>query len=388
MKNKCPRCGNTNPEFFYKGSKGVYCRACIHFSRYLISEVHHEDWSEFPSDLNPDVHLEFELTPFQKEVSRQIIEKMKQNDVLVWAVTGAGKTELCMDFISQCLKQRKRIAVVIARRQVVLELKERFSRAFQCHVSAVCEGYTDDLSADLIVCTAHQCYRYFEKKFDHIIVDEPDAFPYYGNEVLQGIVRNSCKGTMLYLSATPDDNLLRHCQVIQLFQRPHGYDLPVPVILKTFPAFGFFLLRKWCLSHVKDSILFLVFVPTIKLAQHMTALLKLWVSVECCTSKTENKDQVIQALKERKIAGLICTTILERGVTFEGIDVCVYHADHPTFSSSSLIQIAGRVGRKVSRPTGECLFLTFSASKAVLKSKEMIEHANHNKMSSLFTKTA
>ncbi len=388
MKNRCPRCGNTNPELFYEGSKGVYCRACIHFSRYLISEVHHEDWTEFPLELNSDVHLDFELTPFQKQVSQKICEKMAVGDVLVWAVTGAGKTELCMDFISQCLSRRKRIAVVIARRQVVLELKERFSRAFHCHVTAVCEGYTDDLWGDLIVCTAHQCYRFFERKFDHIIVDEPDAFPYFGNEVLQGIVRNSCKGTMLFLSATPDQKLIQSCQVIQLFQRPHGHDLPVPKIQKTFSFLGFFLLRKWCIQRVEQKIPFLVFVPTIKIAQQLTTLMKLWVSVECCTSKTEKKDQVILALKEKRIAGLICTTILERGVTFEGIDVCVYHADHSTFSSASLIQIAGRVGRKASYPTGECLFLTFSQSQSVQKSREMIQYANQNKMSSLFTKTA
>lgn len=388
MKNRCPRCGNTDAELFYEGSKGVYCRACISFSRFLISKVSHEDWTEFPAELNSDVHLSFELTPFQKEVSYQICEKMKTGDVLVWAVTGAGKTELCMDFISQCLRRRKRIAVVIARRQVVLELAQRFSQAFDCHVSAVCEGHTDDLSGDLIVCTAHQCYRFFEKKFDHIIVDEPDAFPYFDNAVLQGIVKNSCTGTMLYLSATPDQQLIQDCQVIKLFQRPHGYDLPVPVIQRTFFFLGFWALRKWCLQKVSQKIPFLVFTPTIKMAQQLTMLLKLEIPVECCTSKTEKKDQVILALKDKKISGLICTTILERGVTFEGIDVCVYHAEHSTFSSASLVQIAGRVGRKASCPTGECLFLAFSPSKTIQKSREMIQYANQNKMSSLFKKTA
>ena len=169
MKKICPRCGNQDQTLFYQGSKGWYCRACIKFSRYLISEHHFEQWDDFPSDLKDDVHLPFQLTSLQKQISQQIIEKMETSDVLVWAVTGAGKTELCMDFISQCLKQRKRIAVVIARRQVVLELQERFSKAFNCRVIAICEGYTDNLEGDLIVCTAHQCYRFFEKKFDHVI---------------------------------------------------------------------------------------------------------------------------------------------------------------------------------------------------------------------------
>ncbi len=388
MENKCPRCGNTNQELFYSGSKGVYCRACIKFSRYLIFDVRHEEWIDYPDDLDDSYSLTFDLTAAQKQVSKEIVQQMKIQDVLVWAVTGAGKTELCMEFISQCLQEKKRVAVVIARRQVVLELKERFETAFHCHVAAVCEGYTDDLDADLYVMTAHQCYRFFDRKFDHIIVDEPDAFPYHGNEVLQGIVRNSCRKTMLYLSATPDQNLIQNCHVIQLFSRPHGRDLPVPVLLKKIPMFSFFVLLQWCSSRAGCGIPFLVFVPTIQMAQMLGAFLKLFLDVHCCTSKTKNKDEVIRLMKQKKTSGLICTTILERGVTFEGIDVCVYHADHPVFTAASLVQIAGRVGRKPSRPTGECLFLVFSKSASAEESIKMIRYANQNKMSFVQQETA
>ena len=38
--------------------------------------------------------------------------------------------------------------------------------------------------------------------------------------------------------------------------------------------------------------------------------------------------------------------ILERGVTFERISVIVLGADHPVFTKSSLVQIAGRADRK------------------------------------------
>ena len=383
MKKICPRCSNEDQNLFYEGSKGWYCRACIKFSRRLLSEIHYENWDDFPSDLSADVHLDFELTDLQKDISKRIPEKMETGDVLVWAVTGAGKTELCMDFISQCLKQRKRIAVVIARRQVVLELTERFKRSFHCNVTALCEGYTDDLSGDLIVCTAHQCYRFFDKKFDHIIVDEPDAFPYYGNAVLQGIVRNSCKGNMLYLTATSDSELLENCQVLRLFSRPHGYDLPVPVIKKTGKIAGVFYLLKWCMKRQKERIPFLVFVPEIEMANRISGLFKMMLNVECCTSKTEKKDEIIEKMKKKELSGLICTTVLERGITFEGVDVCVFHADHHVFTSASLIQIAGRVGRKPSRPTGDCLFLTFYQSDEVIESVRMIEYANQQKMSVL-----
>lgn len=43
---------------------------------------------------------------------------------------------------------------------------------------------------------------------------------------------------------------------------------------------------------------------------------------------------------------LLTTMILERGVTFERISVIVLGADHPVFTKSSLVQIAGRADRK------------------------------------------
>ena len=69
MKKICPRCSNEDQDLFYEGSKGWYCRACIKFSRRLLSEIHYENWDDFPSDLSVDVHLDFELTDLQKEIS-------------------------------------------------------------------------------------------------------------------------------------------------------------------------------------------------------------------------------------------------------------------------------------------------------------------------------
>ena len=83
MKKVCPRCNNEDPALFYQGSKGIYCRACIKFSRMLISDVHHENWDDFPSDLSDEFHLDFELTDHQKKISSLIPEKMKTGDVLV-----------------------------------------------------------------------------------------------------------------------------------------------------------------------------------------------------------------------------------------------------------------------------------------------------------------
>lgn len=61
------------------------------------------------------------------------------------------------------------------------------------------------------------------------------------------------------------------------------------------------------------------------------------------------------------------TTILERGVTFPCVDVFVLLANHKLYSKSALVQIAGRVGRSVERPTGELLFLHDGTTKAMQK---------------------
>lgn len=54
---------------------------------------------------------------------------------------------------------------------------------------------------------------------------------------------------------------------------------------------------------------------------------------------------------------LVTTTILERGVTFAGLNVLVLGADDELFNSASLVQIAGRVGRSTQCPDGDVVFL-------------------------------
>ena len=72
---------------------------------------------------------------------------------------------------------------------------------------------------------------------------------------------------------------------------------------------------------------------------------------------------------------------LERGITLEGLDVVVYNASHPIFTKSNLIQIAGRVGRKISDPFGNVTFIT---NKVDRKLKQVIrELDDKNKMSLL-----
>ena len=56
------------------------------------------------------------------------------------------------------------------------------------------------------------------------------------------------------------------------------------------------------------------------------------------------------------------------------VQVIVYESDHKLFDESSLIQIAGRVGRKMNAPSGKVFFLSTITSKEMnICIKEIIE---------------
>ena len=87
---KCLRCGNTDPSYFYKGSKGYYCRKCVRFSRVLLEE----ELSVFDYEIGKDVEeyrFSYQLTKEQETASRMCVEVLKEKDVLLHCVCGAAK---------------------------------------------------------------------------------------------------------------------------------------------------------------------------------------------------------------------------------------------------------------------------------------------------------
>lgn len=81
-------------------------------------------------------------------------------------------------------------------------------------------------------------------------------------------------------------------------------------------------------------------------------------------------------MRNEELDFLITTTILERGVTFPGIDVIVLKADDEIFSAAALVQIAGRVGRNSDRPTGRVLFYCQSKSGNIKSCDQQIKLMN------------
>lgn len=376
---KCPRCLNTDMSYFHNGSRGWYCRRCIPFGRVMLEE------EAEPVSLQPvregceEYLLKYPLTAAQEKITRQCAEMISDTDVLLHCVCGSGKTELVIPSIALMLKRGRKVCFAIPRRQVVLELSRRLAAYFpRAEVTAVCGGYTRKTDGDIIVCTTHQLYRYY-RAFDLLILDEPDAFPFRGNEVLHGIAETCRRGHMIALTATPDEELLKRTsegtmKQLVLKERPHGYPLPVPKI-RTVPAWMMFpVLYEWLIRHRGHPCM--VFVPSIRLAKRLSMILSLFFDCYLCTGRTENRDEVIESFRCRKSGVLVCTTVMERGTTISDVQVCVFRADSRIFDEAGLIQMAGRAGRVFEHPDGDVLFLCRKRSETAEKCVMTLQEAN------------
>ena len=93
-------------------------------------------------------------------------------------------------------------------------------------------------------------------------------------------------------------------------------------------------------------------------------------------SGKDDREKLIMAMRRGGLDWLLTTTILERGVTFSNIDVIVFEANHRTFTTASLVQIAGRVGRKNDFPTGNIYFFHTGKTKSINNSVAQIKEMN------------
>lgn len=376
---KCPRCLNTDKEYFYKGSKGWYCRRCISFGRAMLEEESEPVSLSSVTEGSEEYTLQYPLTESQERIAGQCAELIDTTDVLLYCVCGAGKTELVVPSIAKMLRKGKKVCFAIARRQVVLELGERLKTYFpKAKVTAVCGGHTKETDGEIIVSTTHQLYRYYQA-FDLLILDEPDAFPYRGSDVLHGIAKTACRGRTVYLTATPDEELSRRLQdksiaCLRLNRRPHGRPLPVPRIV-TGPVFYLAVeLVKWLKKHEMHPRM--VFVPKIQTAEILGKILGIFTPCYVCTSASADRDEVIRRFRKKKHGIMVCTTVLERGVTIPGADICVMFADSEIFDEAALIQMAGRAGRSFDHPEGDVLFLCSEKSSLTEVCVKKLQEAN------------
>ena len=373
----CERCGNDNLKYVGYLNGKPYCRKCISFKGKEVSY-------NKPIPKEAPLNLHYSLSQEQAKLSEEIVMNYKNGiDTLVYAVCGAGKTEISYALISYAIYNGLTVGFALPRRDVVIELFWRLKESFPKNkVVAVYGQHTNNLEGDIIILTTHQLYRY-KNYFDLLIMDEIDAFPFQGNEVLVSMYKKSVRGHVLLMSATPSKSVLEEFKkdghaTLELRTRFHKKEIPVPVnkIIPKFLSF-FFVLHK-LKKYKKENKPVFIFTPSIELCESLYFKLSKFVKGgECVHSKKENRGEIIGNFKNNKYSYLVTTSVLERGVTFKNLQVIVTDADEETiYNSSTLIQIAGRVGRKMDATGGDVIFISEVETASIRRAINEIRFCN------------
>ncbi|WP_258168785.1 helicase-related protein [Paenibacillus sp. AR247] len=312
---------------------------------------------------------------------------------LLWAVTGAGKTEMIFPLLDSVLAVGGRVLVATPRRDVVLELAPRLAKAFSgVRIVTLYGGSAERWeSGALTLATTHQLMRFYHA-FDLVVIDELDAFPYHNDPMLAYAAQHACKtdGKFVYLSATPPRPLQRevtrgtlpHAKVPV---RYHGHPLPVPkrIAMRSVetclrqPKLLGPLAAELRRSIDRGAQIFL-FVSRIRHIGPLVEILRRRfkdTAVEGTSSEDSGRGEKVMAFRKKDIRLLVTTTILERGVTVPRSDVYILDADSSLFDEASLVQMAGRAGRSSEDPAGRVIFAssqwTLSQKLAVNQIKAM-----------------
>ena len=389
----CIRCGNTNQNLFYsyknEDVKIVYCMRCLEFGRV-------DNFAPMFKINIPVINKKniikpsTKLSDLQSEASKQLVINTRNNkNTLVWAVCGAGKTEIVYELIYDSVMSNKRICMAIPRKDVVKELYTRFSKDFRGLDINVLHGDEKSfVDSNFYITTTHQLIKYYGY-FDIVIIDEVDAFPYSGDECLEEGALSSLveEGVLVFLSATPSKKIKSYVDdIIKIPIRYHGYLLPVPRIRKVNKKLLIFeekseIMNKYISEILNKKRRLLVFVPVIAMCQSLKNYLEKYISesikIDYVYSEDKDRSEKIQRFYNFKIDILITTTILERGVTFDYLDVIVFDAGHKNFTKESLIQIAGRVGRKEYDNMGEIIYFSDEITKNIKHAIKEIEYMNN-----------
>ncbi|WP_040204207.1 DEAD/DEAH box helicase [Neobacillus jeddahensis] len=398
---QCIRCGNKDPQWF-AAFPCARCREICHYCRHCLMMGRISACTPLLgwSGPVPDTSLPAKIRAWQGTLSQgqmvasdHVVEAIQQNrEHLVWAVCGAGKTEVLFSGIEAALATKKRICIATPRTDVVLELTPRLISAFPDIPIASLYGGSEDRHhyAPLTIATTHQLLRFYHA-FDAIILDEVDAFPYTVEESLQHAAIQARKpiSAMIYLTATPNEKWQRECRTgkracTTIPARFHRHPLPVPKFVwcgnwqkqlqkNRLPA----NVIRWVNDRILANKQALVFFPHIPMMEKaLTILRQLHPSLEAVHAEDPDRKNKVQKMRANEIPILLTTTILERGVTFPNIDVAVVGAEDSIFSESALVQIAGRAGRSKDYPDGLVTFFHYGKTEEMLKARKQIVSMN------------
>ena len=400
----CLRCGNrTN---FHQNIcqcdlvACFYCLQCLNFGKLRTCDklYHLEETAKAHSWKRNQSYLAWTgtLSAQQAQASEEICQSYQAGGQrLVWAVTGAGKTEMIFEAVNQALMAGGKVALATPRIDVANELAPRFKAAFPEITIQLLHGQSEESYSDaaFTIGSTHQLIR-FKAAFDLLIIDEIDAFPYDGDPMLYFASDRAVKetGAQVLLTATPNSS---HEKLINEGKMPvsilparyHRHQLPVPVYRwvgdwqSLIQAGKVPIVFKRLLNQLlKKGRRVLIFMPNIDL---MLTFVKLCQPVfsdyrfASVSSKDPDRIRKVQQMRDGDYDFLFSTTILERGVTFANIDVIVLGSEDQTFTTAALVQISGRVGRKPKWPSGAVYFLHYGKTKASNAAIQQIKSMNN-----------
>lgn len=386
----CIRCGNRKQRLFATfpcarcDDECTYCRHCIMLGKVTTCTKLFR-WigpERFAKPTDNVLAWDGTLTCAQQRASNRLVDAVGQKEeILIWAVCGAGKTEILFLSIAKSVQRGERVLLATPRTDVVLELTPRLKSAFPTvTISSLYGGSPDhSLQAELVIATTHQVMRFYHA-FDLVIIDEIDAFPYTYDASLSYAVSQAKKptSTTVYLTATPTPNLKKAVksktlQAVKIARRFHGHPLPVPR-LKWCGNWRRQLskgqiptpLSSWLQKQLDSNKQAFVFVPSVDILTTLTQIfIQLKWNVASVFASDPDRKQKVEAFRRKEFPILITTTILERGVTIENLSVAVLGAEETIFTESALVQIAGRAGRSPLYPDGDVVFFHYGKTKAI-----------------------
>ena len=388
----CNRCGSQNKLGNTLPDGSIYCRACLVFGRLTNRDsLYYFEQKPFPR--GQVLRWQGQLTPFQQEVSRGLKKSVcHKENMLIHAVTGAGKTEMIYETLASILNQGGAVALASPRIDVCIELYKRLSRDFSCPISLL-HGESEAYErSPLVIATTHQLLKFY-RAFDLLIIDEVDAFPFVDNKMLYYAVDHCLKsdGVKVFLTATSTDQLDKQVKQgklkkLHLARRFHANPLVVPK-----PIWLNLSLERLQRDKLPRSFLqqiriqrqtqfpLLIFFPNIEDGLTFAKSLQTYLpneKIDFVSSLTTDRLEKVENFRKENTQILVSTTILERGVTFPCVDVFVMMSNHYLFTKSSLVQIAGRVGRSADRPDGKLLFFHNGMNRAMKKAIMEIKTMN------------
>lgn len=394
---RCERCHNIDQQRFTTydcmscQKSCTYCRNCLALGRVSTCTT----LCTIP---NTKRHLNKEVSKwegiyssYQQFAAEKMTTRAKNYPQLLYAVCGAGKTEVLFAPIRAALQRGEYVALVSPRTDVIRELLPRMKKVFEnIDILVLYEGEKPQpLQAPLVLATTHQLYRY-EHAFDAIYVDEADAFPYNADETLRRAVQKAVKrdGHIHFITATATREMIAHYKrvgdVWTIPVRYHGYPLPEPTYRSSY--FYRERLRKGILPHpvkrwlqqvVQRKKPYLLFFASIDEMHRALPLVRaIDPTVRAVHASSESREEDVLALRHGEVRGLLTTTILERGVTIPHVQVAVLGAERRIFTKEALIQIGGRVGRSKEAPTGDFILFHHGITFAMDAAKNEIQRLN------------